>query len=58
MGCKSKDEVSKGRKLSLKIDGQEIPLVPFVHDALRDVISAFVDNLKGHEGGRIEIEIE
>ncbi|MBN2460588.1 MAG: hypothetical protein JXB60_03185 [Candidatus Cloacimonetes bacterium] len=44
--------------LKLTVAGKEIPMVPFVHDALRDMILAFVKNLKGHEGGRIEIIID
>ncbi|MBN1948133.1 MAG: hypothetical protein JW784_00155 [Candidatus Cloacimonetes bacterium] len=45
-------------KLKLKIAGKDIPLVPFVHDALRDMIIAFTGNLKGHSGGKIEIIIQ
>lgn len=58
MSCKSKTETSRGRKLSLQIGGKKIPLVPFVHNALRDMIIAFTNNLKDHDGGKIEIEIE
>jgi len=47
-----------GRKLTLKINDDVIFLVPFVHDSLRDVITAFTNNLKGHKGGKIEIIIE
>lgn len=45
-------------KVTLKIAAKKVTLVPFVHNALRDVIVAFTQNLKGHEGGKIEIVIE
>jgi len=44
--------------LSLKINEKDIPIVPFVHDAFRDMIIGFVKNLKGYENGKIEIIIE
>lgn len=58
MTCKQKKIESKDQKVVLKINDQEIPMVPFVHNALRDMIVAFTDNLKGHSGGKIEIVIE
>ena len=58
MSYKEKQMDIKEMKLTLKIEGETIGLVPFVHDALRDVIIAFTDNLKGHSGGKIEIVIE
>ncbi len=58
MGCPQDLMKNKDKKLSLKVDGKEIPIVPFVHDAFRDMIIAFTENLKGHEGGKIEITID
>lgn len=48
---------TKDMQVTLKIGGKPIGLVPFVHDALRDMIIAFTNNLKGHSGGDIEITI-
>lgn len=58
MGCEGKTMKTEQMKLKLKIAGKDIPLVPFVHDALRDMIIAFTGNLKGHSGGKIEIIIQ
>ena len=58
MGCEGKTMKKEQMKLELKISGELIPLVPFVHDALRDMIIAFTGNLKGHSGGKIEIMIQ
>ena len=58
MCCQKNSSTEDKRKLILKISGKKIPLVPFVHDAFRDVIIAFTENLKGHEGGEIEIHID
>jgi len=45
-------------KIKLKINGKKIPLVPFIHNAMRDSIIGLVKNLKGFEKGKIEIEID
>jgi len=49
---------SKGMDLELAIGGKEITLVHFAHNSFRDIIVAFTNNLKGHEGGKIEITID
>lgn len=58
MSCDGKEMKKNEMKLTLKVEGKEIPMVKFVHDAFRDMIVAFANNLKGHEGGNIEITIE
>ena len=58
MSCKEELMKVEDMKVNVKIAGNQIELVPFVHDAMRDVIIAFTNNLKGHDGGRIEIVIE
>ena len=57
MSCKQDEMKTKDMQVTLKIGGKPIGLVPFVHDALRDIIVAFTNNLKGHSGGDIEITI-
>ena len=49
---------AEDKKLVLKVSGKEIDMVPFVHDTFRDMVLAFVKNLKGVEKGKIEIVIE
>jgi molybdopterin-guanine dinucleotide biosynthesis protein B len=44
--------------ISLKIAGKQIQLVPFVQEILRDLIIAFVKNLRGYKKGKIEITLE
>jgi hypothetical protein len=58
VACKEKPMKAKDMKVNLKIEGKEISMVPFVHDALRDVIIAFTNKLKDHDGGKIEIIIK
>lgn len=44
------------KQLSLKIDGEEIVIVPFVESVLKNVILGVVKELKGYKkGGKIEI---
>jgi len=57
MSCKQEIMNKEDRVLSLKINEKDIPIVPFVHDAFRDMIVGFVKNLKGYEKGKIKIEI-
>jgi len=50
-------EVKKA-KAQVFINGQEIPLVPFVNNIIADTVKAIVSNLKGYEeGGEIVIKI-
>jgi hypothetical protein len=58
MSCKADKMDPKDMKVKLEIGGKNITMVPFVHNAFRDMIVAFVNNLSGHEGGRIEIVID
>ncbi len=58
MSCKADKMDSKDMKVKLEIGGINIKMVPFVHDAFRDMIVAFVNNLSGHTGGEIKISIE
>jgi hypothetical protein len=57
MNCKQDERKTKNMEVMLKIGGKRIGLVPFVHNALRDMIVAFTNNLKGHSGGDIEITV-
>lgn len=45
-------------KLKLRINDKKIPLVPFIHNAIRDSILGILKNLKGFEKGKIIIEID
>ncbi len=46
------------KKIILKVAGKEIDMVPFVHDSFRDMILAFIRNLKDTEEGKVEIVIK
>jgi molybdopterin-guanine dinucleotide biosynthesis protein B len=50
--------LDRSKQLTLKIDGKEIKIVPFVQNTFKDVILGFVKNLKGYKKGKIEIEID
>lgn len=51
------DCVLLNKKVSLKIDGQDITIVPFVENILKNVINGVVKELKGYKkDGKIEIE--
>ena len=39
-------------EVTLTIDGEEISMMPFVEDILRDVVLGVVSNLKGYEEGK------
>ena len=58
MSCPQEKMSPKDMNLKIKVAGEEVHMVPFVHDSFRDMIVAFVNNLKGHDGGKIEITIE
>jgi len=58
MSCRDEFMKTKDMKVKLLVGGKNVGMVSFVHDAFRDMIIAFVKNLKGHEGGKIEIVIE
>ncbi len=44
--------------VSLKIDGERVPLKPFVKDLIARTISGMVSSLRGTEGEKIELEVE
>lgn len=46
------------QSIHLKIDGQEITMVPFVQNIFRDLLYAFVKNLRGFKKGKIEVTSE
>lgn len=49
--------VLRRSRMSLKMDGKKIVMVPFVENVLRNVISGVVRELRGYKkGGKIEIE--
>lgn len=58
MSCKQDQMNTKEMKVKLVIGGNEVTMVQFVHDAFRDMIVGFTNNLKGHDGGKIVIEID
>jgi len=58
MATKTAESKQQEKKLKLVIGGKNIKMVLFVHNALRDMIIAFTNNLSGHDGGKISIEIE
>lgn len=43
--------VLKGQRVELKIDGEEIPMVPFVKSMLRNVTESMIKELKGYKPG-------
>lgn len=45
-------------KIKLFIGEKEVKMIPFVADTFVGVIKAFTKNLKGHNGGKIRIEID
>lgn len=47
----------KKAKAMVYINGNEIPLVPFVNDIIADTVKGLVSNLKGYEEGEILIKI-
>jgi len=57
---KKRDECKTDRRpgISLKVDGKEVKIVPFVQDNIKNVILALTRNLKGCEKGKIEITID
>ena len=59
-GNKTRDDCKTDRQtgIFLKIGGKEIKVVPFVQNTLKDVIRAYIQNLKGYKKGKkIEIYI-
>ncbi len=60
-GNKNRDDCKTDRRteINLKIDGKEVKIVPFVQKTLKDIILAYLNNLKGFEKGKkIEIIID
>jgi hypothetical protein len=58
MSCKADKMDPKNMNMKLVVGGKELSIVPFVHDSFRDMIVAFVNNLNGHDGGKINIIID
>jgi len=50
--------LSKKQRITLKINGEHIKLVPFVAKILFDLLQAFTSNLKGYKKGKIEVEMD
>ncbi len=44
--------------VSLKVDGERVPLKPFVKDLIARTVSGMVSSLKETEGEKIELEVE
>ncbi len=42
---------------SLKVDGEEVPMKPFVERLVASTVAALVGNLKGGRGGKIELVV-
>ena len=58
---KNRDDCKTDRKteINLKIDRKDVKIVPFVQKTLKDIILAYLQNLKGYEKGKkIEIIID
>lgn len=53
-----KEEKKFEKEVFISINGKDIPVIPFVHNAFRDMIVGFVKNLKGYEKGEIKITIK
>ena len=39
-------------EVTLTLDGEEVSMMPFIEDILRDVVLGVVSNLKGYEEGQ------
>lgn len=51
-------EVDGNPAVKIRIDGEELKIVPFVQNTFKDVVQAYLKNLKGYsESGKIQIEI-
>lgn len=47
-----------GKKVSLKVNGQDIPMNPFVKDIVSNVVKGLVDSLDKIPGDKNHIEIK
>ena len=59
-GHNTREDCKTDRNLDIEIeiDGKDINIVPYVQNTLKDIIKAYVKNLKGyHEGDSIDIKI-
>ncbi|MDA3813641.1 MAG: molybdopterin-guanine dinucleotide biosynthesis protein B [Candidatus Cloacimonetes bacterium] len=59
-GRNKREDCKTDRNLDIKIEiaGNDINIVPYVQNTLKDIIKAYVNNLKGyHEGDSIDIKI-
>ncbi len=45
------------KKVVLKVNGQEIPLNPFVSDVIKNVVNGLVDSLDNIPAGKGKIEV-
>ncbi len=50
--------VALGGQVSLKVDGRNVPLKPFIKDLIAKTISGMVSSLRKTEGDKIEIEVK
>lgn len=50
--------IALGGPVSLKIDGKQVPLKPFIKDLIANTISGMVSSLQKTEGDKIELEVE
>ena len=60
-GRNTRDDCKTDRNLDIQIEiaGKDINIVPYVQNTLKDIIKAYVKNLKGyHEGDSIDIKIK
>ncbi len=59
-GRKTRQDCQTDHKqnIRLRIGGKEIKMVPFVQNIFRDIIIAFVSNLRGYKKGKIEINLK
>ncbi|MGI6737499.1 MAG: hypothetical protein ACOX41_09375 [Anaerovoracaceae bacterium] len=45
------------KEITLRFDGEEVPMVPFVEDILKGAVLGMVRSLKGYEEG-VDVTIE
>ncbi len=57
-GTKNRSDclVDQDQKITVKIDGKRINMVPFVANLFYDLIHSFLSNLKGYRKGKIDIQ--
>ncbi|MCL2488529.1 MAG: molybdopterin-guanine dinucleotide biosynthesis protein B [Oscillospiraceae bacterium] len=55
-GESSRDDCRMMKKVSLRIDGRELEMVPFVQQILKNAVRGVAGELKGYQKGRVQVE--